>query len=104
MAKNAGTSNSLPNDNGIGGAVGVAHYNLWRTNFGNPGSGSGSGLSASAVPEPSTFTLAALIAAVGCCIESARQAAGDEVVVWTFVAARARSNGAGAHAGDSIRS
>jgi hypothetical protein len=64
--KNEGTTNSLPNDNGIGGTIGTAHYNLWRSNFGNPGSGSGSGLSASAVPEPATFTLAALVAIGGC--------------------------------------
>jgi hypothetical protein len=56
--KNQGTTNTLPNDNGIGGTIGTAHYDLWVANFGNPpGSGSGSGALA-AVPEPSTSLLA----------------------------------------------
>jgi hypothetical protein len=61
--KNVGTSNSLPNDNGIGGIIGDAHYNLWRSNFGAMGPGSASALTASAVPEPASivvFGLAAL--------------------------------------------
>lgn len=68
--KNEGTTNSLPNDNGIGGTIGAGHYNLWRSNFGNPGSGSASGLSAAAVPEPATFSLAALMAIVGCSLSA----------------------------------
>jgi hypothetical protein len=55
--KNAGTTNALPNDNGIGGTVGPAHYQLWAANFGNSTPGGGSALSA--VPEPSTLTLLA---------------------------------------------
>ena len=68
--KNEGTTNSLPNDNGIGGTVGSAHYNLWRSNFGNPVSGSGAGLSISAVPEPTTLALAALMAVGGCSLSA----------------------------------
>jgi hypothetical protein len=64
--ENEGTANLLPNDNGIGGMVGVDHYNLWRSNFGNPSSASGNSLSLStAVPEPNTLALAALMAAGG---------------------------------------
>jgi hypothetical protein len=54
--KNEGTTNTLPNDNGIGGTIGTAHYDLWVANFGNP-PGSGSGALA-AVPEPSASLLA----------------------------------------------
>jgi hypothetical protein len=68
--KNEGTTNPLPNDNGIGGTVGSDHYNLWRSNFGNPGSGGSGGLSASAVPEPATLTLALLLAAGGCSLSA----------------------------------
>jgi hypothetical protein len=58
--KNAGTSNALANDNGLGTPIGAAHYDLWRANFGNPpGAGSGSSLSA-AVPEPDYGVLAAI--------------------------------------------
>ena len=39
--KNDGTNNGLPNDNGLGTPIGVAHFNLWRANFGEmAGSGS----------------------------------------------------------------
>jgi hypothetical protein len=58
--KNNGTNNALANDNGLGTPISVAHYNLWRQNFGKP-PGAGSSLSGSAVPEPGTFVL--LIAA-----------------------------------------
>jgi autotransporter-associated beta strand protein len=54
--KNEGTTNVLPNDGGLGGTVGVAHFNLWRENFGNPMPGGGSGANA-AVPEPGTIAL-----------------------------------------------
>lgn len=33
--KNNGTSNALPNDNGLGIPIGPGHYDLWRSNFGN---------------------------------------------------------------------
>ena len=56
--KNNGTSNLLPNDNGLGTPIGVSHYNLWRANFGDM-AGSGSG-SARAVPEPATLIFVAL--------------------------------------------
>jgi hypothetical protein len=52
---NAGTSNTLPNDGGIGGTIGTDHYNLWRANFGKVGSGSSA--ASTAVPEPSCMTL-----------------------------------------------
>ena len=56
--KNNGTNNALANDNGLGTPVGVAHYNLWRANFGNP-PGAGSSLGGgSAVPEPAALSLA----------------------------------------------
>ena len=60
--KNEGTTNVLPNDNGIGGVVGPGHFNLWRANFGNPMPGGGSG---AAVPEPATLGLVAMAALVG---------------------------------------
>ncbi len=69
--KNEGTTNVLPNDP-IGGTIGAAHYNQWRTNFGAMG-GAGSGDSASAdgaVPEPATMLLlllAALVAGLFMC-------------------------------------
>lgn len=62
---NVGTTNVLPNDNGIGGTIGTAHYDLWRTNFGAGASGSGSGLTAGPVPEPAAFALVALVAVGG---------------------------------------
>ncbi len=57
--KNNGTNNALPNDNGLGVPITSAHYDLWRSSFGNPpGAGSGNGLSgASGVPEPTGFAL-----------------------------------------------
>jgi hypothetical protein len=49
--RNDGTANTLPNDP-IGGTVGAAQYDQWRTHFGQP-AGSGAGANASAaVPEP----------------------------------------------------
>jgi Concanavalin A-like lectin/glucanases superfamily len=64
--KNDGTNNALENDNNLGTPIGPAHYDLWRTNFGNPpGSGASVGMAASGVPEPSTGCLMALaIAAI----------------------------------------
>jgi hypothetical protein len=56
--KNNGTSNLLPNDNGLGTPIGVSHYNLWRANFGDM-AGSGSG-SVRAAPEPATLIFVAL--------------------------------------------
>jgi hypothetical protein len=56
--KNNGTSNGLPNDNGLGTPVGASHYTLWRANFGKP---PGSALDGSAaVPEPASLLLAFL--------------------------------------------
>ena len=57
--KNEGTTNVLSNDDGLGTPIGAAHYNLWRSNFGNPpGSGSGSSLVGTAsVPEPASVVL-----------------------------------------------
>ena len=46
----------LPNDNGLG-TVGVAHYNLWKANYGAT-AGSSSSVS-TAIPEPTTLLLAA---------------------------------------------
>src|SRR5690606_29383320 len=58
--KNAGTTNTLPNDGGIPGAIGTAHYDLWRANFGQSG-GSEAG-SAGVVPEPASWLLAVVMA------------------------------------------
>jgi hypothetical protein len=63
--KNAGTTNTLPNDP-AGGTIGTTQYNNWRANFGmSAGAGAGSSPAQTAVPEPSTviFALAALIVA-----------------------------------------
>lgn len=69
--KNEGTTNVLPNDNGIGGTVGAAHYDLWRSNFDNPASGGGSGgLNTAAIPEPTTLALGALIIFGGCVLRA----------------------------------
>jgi hypothetical protein len=62
-AKNNGTNNALPNDNGLGTPIGSAHYDLWRANFGNP-PGSGSGLAAASVPEPMSWLLLGMAAAI----------------------------------------
>ena len=56
-----GTSNALPNDNGLGVPIGSSHYTLWRQNFGNP-PGSGSGFDTTlAVPEPCALGLIAYL-------------------------------------------
>lgn len=78
---NQGQNTTLPNDNGLGGPISTAHYNLWKTNFGNTGGGGGpsataafvgvdftvvaSGLigAGSVVPEPSSAVLALLVCA-----------------------------------------
>ena len=62
-AKNNGTNNALPHDNGLGTPIGPAHYDLWRANFGNP-SGSGSSLVGASVPEPAAWLLVSMAAAV----------------------------------------
>ena len=66
---NEGTSTTLPNDNGIGGTIGQAHYDLWKSHFGNatPASGSGIGLGSAAVPEPATL-IAVLSSLVACAL------------------------------------
>jgi len=64
--KNSGTNNALADDGGLGTPVGAAHYDLWRSKFGDR-SGSGSGSLAgelATVPQPGTFALT-LVAAVG---------------------------------------
>jgi hypothetical protein len=53
---NQGTNNVLPNDP-IGGTIGTAQYNQWRTHFGQT-AGSGAGAVANAaIPEPTTLTM-----------------------------------------------
>jgi hypothetical protein len=59
--KNDGTSNPLPNDNGLGTPVGAAHYALWQGSFG--ASGGGGGFGSVIVPEPTTLLLASAVAA-----------------------------------------
>jgi hypothetical protein len=57
--KNDGTNNALPNDNGLGTPVGMAHYDLWRSHFGSSISASGSAINGSgSVPEPGSWILA----------------------------------------------
>lgn len=36
-----GTNTPLPNDNGLGTPIGLAQYNLWRSNYGNVNGGAG---------------------------------------------------------------
>jgi fibronectin-binding autotransporter adhesin len=58
--KNNGTSNPLLNSNGLGTPIDQSHYNLWRSNFGNPpgsGGGVGSEGAVTSIPEPSTIML-----------------------------------------------
>jgi hypothetical protein len=56
--KNSGTSNALPNDNGLGTPIGASHYTLWKNNYGRPpGSGDGNSLVLGATPEPTTAIL-----------------------------------------------
>jgi hypothetical protein len=56
--KNEGTSNALPNNNGLGTPIGSSYYTLWRSNYGKPpGSGSGALGSGGAVPEPGSLLL-----------------------------------------------
>jgi hypothetical protein len=52
--KNNGTNSPLANDNGLGTPIGTAHFNLWRSNFGEM-AGAGGGQSVGAVPELGTF-------------------------------------------------
>ncbi len=52
---NVGTSNPLANDP-IGGTIGQAHYDQWRSRFGNT-SGVGSGLASAAIPEPAALVM-----------------------------------------------
>jgi hypothetical protein len=73
--KNDGTSNALPNDNGLGTPIGSAHYDLWAAHFGEmatPGGGAGGlGNAAFAVPEPAAGLLGAL--GVGLFVASRRR-------------------------------
>jgi hypothetical protein len=59
--KNAGTTNSLPNDP-VGGTIGAAQYEHWRTNLGNLAGGAAPFHSVPAVPESSSLSLLALAA------------------------------------------
>ena len=63
---NDGTNNALPNDNGLGVPIGPAHYDLWRSNFGNTASGGGSatdtGGRLTTVPEPASILFVAIAA------------------------------------------
>lgn len=46
------STDALPNDDGLGTPISIAHYNLWSTNFGQ------SSAAASAAPEPGAILLA----------------------------------------------
>jgi hypothetical protein len=62
---NENTNNSLPNDL-IGGTIGPAHYNQWRSNFGNSSPAASANLGM-LVPEPSSLLLVGLVGALfGC--------------------------------------
>ena len=56
-ARTKAQSNALPNDDGLGTPIGLAHYNLWRSNFGAT-SGGGNAMDALGVPEPGGLPLA----------------------------------------------
>ncbi|QDU88870.1 hypothetical protein Pla175_22540 [Pirellulimonas nuda] len=56
---NLGSTTALPNDGGLGTPIGSSQYDLWRSNFGNPGVGALATGSA-AVPEPSAVILLGL--------------------------------------------
>ena len=58
---NAGTTNALPNDNGIGGIVRQVQYDLWHRHFGERVAAGGANASV-AVPEPATTLLLTLAA------------------------------------------
>jgi hypothetical protein len=62
------TMTTLPNDNQIGGIVGSAHYELWRTNFGNGEAGGGGVM---VVPEPAGLFLV-LTAFIGLLLRKVR--------------------------------
>lgn len=64
-----GTTNTLPNDDGIGGTVGTLHYNLWRAHFGQS-AGAGSSVSAAAVPEPSSLFIVLAANAIATLVRS----------------------------------
>jgi hypothetical protein len=64
--ENEGTTNSLPNDNGIGGTIGQVHYDLWRARFGESIAGGAGDSATAAVPEPATQVLLFLTAAAAC--------------------------------------
>jgi hypothetical protein len=68
--KNQGTTHTLPNDP-IGGTIGTAQYDQWRSQFGqNAGSGLGA-IANAAVPEPATCVLL-VIAVAGWCLRRRR--------------------------------
>jgi hypothetical protein len=53
--KNAGTMNMLPNDDDLPGPIGMPHYDLWRTDFGQTsGGGAATGF---AVPEATSLVM-----------------------------------------------
>lgn len=61
--KSVGSASALPNDDGTILPVGVDHYNLWRSKFGN-GAGSGAGFeSGGVVPEPASALIAVMASA-----------------------------------------
>ena len=65
---NLGTNNVLPNDP-IGGTIGDAQFNQWRSNFGQS-AGSGA-IASAAVPEPATPVLL-ILATAGWCLPHRR--------------------------------
>jgi hypothetical protein len=62
---------TLPNDE-IGGKIGQAHYDQWRTHFGQTGGIGAGAISNSAVPEPTTLVL--MMAPAACYIRRCRAA------------------------------
>lgn len=71
---NLGSAGALPNDNGLGTPIGQQHYDLWKANFGQTGSGTGAiGTSTGGVPEPSTSALLIVSVLVGLTNMSSRR-------------------------------
>jgi hypothetical protein len=57
--RSEGTANALPNDP-IGGTIGAAQYDQWRSHFGQPAGRGSRSIASTAVPEPGSAVLVCL--------------------------------------------